>query len=143
MASIAARLGHARSALHKVAFTASGGRLMRRWGGLPVLLLTTTGRVTGRPRTTILVVPATYQGDPVVVASAGGADPHPQWYRNLARDPWVTTLSAGRREERRAERLRGAAAEEVWREVVGRAPAYGRYRARANREIPLVVLRPR
>ncbi len=69
-------------AVHRALYRASGGRLLGRVAGMPVLLLTTTGRRTGRSRTT----PLTYlrDGDALVlVASAGGSDRPPAWSLNL------------------------------------------------------------
>jgi deazaflavin-dependent oxidoreductase (nitroreductase family) len=52
------------------------------------LLLTTTGRRSGQPRTTPLIYGRA--GDHyLVVASRGGAPPHPSWYENLVAQPVV------------------------------------------------------
>jgi len=55
------------------------------WNGVPTLLLTTTGRRSGTPRTTPLIY-ARDGDDYLVVASMGGAPQHPNWYRNLQAD---------------------------------------------------------
>ena len=80
---------------HVLLYRVSGGRLLGRLGGLPVLLLTTTGRRTGKRRT----LPLLYLEEEdclVVAASAAGADRHPGWYVNLVANPdvEVQTLSA-------------------------------------------------
>ena len=57
----------------------SRGRVLGRVAGMPVLLLTTTGRRSGRLRTT----PLTYfeVGDELlIVGSNGGEDRAPAWY---------------------------------------------------------------
>ena len=76
--------------VHRVLLGASGGRLGWHFSGMPVLELTTTGRKTGQPRTTMLTSP--YQEDTtiVVVASRGGDDTNPAWFLNLRDDPEVT-----------------------------------------------------
>ena len=56
------------------------------WNGVPILLLTTTGRKSGQPRTTPLIH-ARDGDDYLVVASMGGAPQHPQWYLNLVANP--------------------------------------------------------
>jgi len=110
-----------------------------RLAGMPVLLLTTRGRTTGRPRT----VPLTYfvEGDGIVlVASYGGDDRHPGWYHNLCADPRVEVVQ-GR--SRRALTARTATPEErarLWPTIVATYPGYARYQARTARPIPLVVL---
>ena len=75
--------------VHRVLLGASGGRLGWRFSGMPVIELTTTGRKSGQPRTTMLTSP--YQEDStfVVVASRGGDDTNPAWFLNLRDDPKV------------------------------------------------------
>ena len=120
-------------------YSASGGRLGREIVGLPVLLLTTTGRRTGKPRT----VPLTYFEDAgaiVLVASYGGRPYHPAWFLNLEAHREVE-VRIGR--ERRALRARRATAEErarLWPRVVAGYDGYRQYQEKTIREIPLVVL---
>jgi deazaflavin-dependent oxidoreductase (nitroreductase family) len=74
---------------HRYIYEASDGRVGKHSGGVPALLLTTTGRKTGLPRTHGL----TYcrdRGDLIVVASNGGSDRPPAWLLNLESDPRVT-----------------------------------------------------
>jgi F420H(2)-dependent quinone reductase len=125
--------------LHGGLYRLSGGRIGAHVAGLPVLLLTTTGRKTGKPRT----VPLGYLewGDAlVVIGSRGGAPRHPDWYLNLEVHPTVEVRIG--REHRRlwARRATTEEAGRLWPEVLARAPGYGRYRAKTSREIPLVLL---
>lgn len=71
---------------HGWLFRVSGGRLGSKLMGFPVLLLTTTGRKSGAPRTTpLLYMPL---GDAcVVIASNAGELVHPGWWLNLVADP--------------------------------------------------------
>jgi len=109
------------------------------WQGANVLILTTTGRRSGRPRSTPLIYGN--HGDAyVVVASKGGADEHPRWYLNLVAQPEVTVQV---RAERFAARARTAAPEErpeLWRMMTSSWPAYDEYQRKTAREIPVVVL---
>ena len=112
-----------------------GGRLE----GMPVLLLTTTGRRSGRRRT----VPLTYfeDGDAlVVVGSKGGSPRHPDWYLNLLADPAVEAQVGSEHRRLRARRATEDEAARIWPVVVARWPGYARYRAKTSREIPLVLL---
>jgi deazaflavin-dependent oxidoreductase (nitroreductase family) len=136
------RLLGLRSWLHRAAFRASGGRLLRTWGGLPVLLLTTTGRHSGRNRSTILVAPVIDGESLAVVASDGGAPRHPAWYLNLCAEPDVAVLFRGRWRRMRARTVHGAERRRVFERVVARAPAYGRYAQRTSRILPVVLLEP-
>lgn len=128
-------------ALNVGLYRRSGGRIMGKMGGAPILLLTTTGRKSGRSRT----VPLLYVKDGacfVVVASYAGSAKHPAWYLNLEQSPKVE-LQVGR--ERFAAVARRASAEEkarLWPKLVAIYPQYEDYQKRTTREIPLVILIP-
>ena len=112
-----------------------GGRL----AGMPVLLLTTRGRTTGRPRT----VPLTWfcDGDAIVlVASYGGDERHPGWYRNLCADPRVEVVQGHTRRTLTARTATPAEHDRLWPTIVATYPGYARYQSRTTRPIPLVVL---
>lgn len=127
--------------LHKNVYRASGGRVAASAWGLPILLLTTTGRKTGKPRTNPLCFLA--DGDAcVVIASNGGMDWFPSWWLNLVADPRAT-VRIGRTE--RAVRAREASPEErarLWAEITAIAPGYLGYERRTRRNIPLGILEP-
>jgi F420H(2)-dependent quinone reductase len=74
------------SGTHEFWYRLSGGLIGGRFGHLPVLLLTTTGRKSGRKRTTPLVYLADGE-NMVVIASNGGSDRHPQSWLNLRSQP--------------------------------------------------------
>ncbi|MCO6011585.1 nitroreductase family deazaflavin-dependent oxidoreductase [Actinoallomurus purpureus] len=109
------------------------------WQGTITLLLTTTGRRTGRSRTTPLI----YQkngDDYLVVASKGGSDEPPLWYLNLQADPEVDVQVLG---DRFTARARTATPEEkpaLWRKMAATWPAYDDYQTKTSRDIPVVVL---
>ncbi len=127
------------TALHVRLYRLLGGRLVGRIGKAPVLLLTTTGRKSGRRRT----IPLLYLKDSVdlvVVASNGGADRHPAWYLNLQANGAAEVQTGS---ERRAVVARTASPEEharFWPALVGLYAGYAKYAERTEREIPLVVL---
>lgn len=133
------RVARAVTGFHRAAYRLSGGRVAGRVAGMPVLLLTTRGRTTGRRRT----VPLTWFADGeaiVLVASYGGDDRHPGWYRNLCADARVEVL---RGRSRRSLTARTATPEErdrIWPRIVATYPGYARYQSRTSRHIPLVVL---
>lgn len=109
------------------------------WQGTTVLILTTTGRRSGTPRSTPLIY-GTDGDNYVVVASKGGADEDPAWYLNLEADPQVKVQVRG---DRFPARARAATAEEkprLWQAALERWPAYADYQRRTEREIPVVVL---
>jgi deazaflavin-dependent oxidoreductase (nitroreductase family) len=112
--------------------------LARRIGNVPILLLTTTGRRSGRSRTVpVMYVPGEA---PVLVASNGGSPSHPAWYLNLEAEPQAEIEIEGRRQEVAARTVTGEEREALWRQAVALYPAYGDYQRRADRQLPVVVL---
>jgi proline iminopeptidase len=107
--------------------------------GSTILLLTTTGRKTGKETTAPLIFDL--DGDnPVIVASKGGAPEHPGWYRNLVVHPEVDVQIRGERFHARARTAEGEERGRLWRLMNGMWPHYDEYQQRTNREIPVVVL---
>jgi deazaflavin-dependent oxidoreductase (nitroreductase family) len=117
----------------------SGGSIAGTFRGVPVLLLTTTGRKTGKKRTK----PLLYLMDNdliVLVASHGGAPTHPGWWRNLQHNPHAevqikhSLLQVDAREATPEER------EQLWPKLVAMYPDYENYQKRTTRTIPIVIL---
>ena len=133
----------AMSTTHRAVLRLSGGRVLGQAFGMPAVELHTVGRKTGRERTTMLTAPIAEDDRIVLVASKGGDDRDPDWFRNLLSHPDVALVIGGRRREMRA---RVASAEEradLWPRVVGVYRGYGGYQRRTPREIPLVICEPR
>jgi deazaflavin-dependent oxidoreductase (nitroreductase family) len=109
------------------------------WQGTQTLILTTTGRKSGEPRSTPLIYGRSGD-DYVVVASKGGADDPPAWYLNLEADPQAEIQVKA---DRFPVRSRVATAEEkpaLWTTMNAEWPAYDEYQQKTDREIPVVVL---
>jgi deazaflavin-dependent oxidoreductase (nitroreductase family) len=128
---------------HTFLYRRTGGRLGQTIPGVrgKVLLLDHVGAKSGTPRTSPLLY--VEDGDDlVVVASKGGFPSHPAWFHNLRANP-DTTVQVG--SERRSVHARVAGPEErerLWALAVAAYPGYEDYRARTERQIPLVVLEP-
>jgi deazaflavin-dependent oxidoreductase (nitroreductase family) len=124
---------------HIATYRETEGNRGHDWRGTTTLLLTTTGRKSGRPRTAPLI----YQpyGDAyLIVASKGGAPDPPEWYLNLVEQPDVEVQV---RDDVFAARARTATAEEkpdMWRTMTATWPDYDAYQRKTDREIPVVVL---
>jgi deazaflavin-dependent oxidoreductase (nitroreductase family) len=130
-------MGRAQAAIYR----ASGGRLLTRFGRVEVLLLTTTGRRSGKPRTAPLLY--IRDGDAyVVVGSQGGHDTHPGWVLNLRADPHATVQIGAWVIPVAAEDAPDDARDRLWRDLVATYPSYAEYRERTARRFPIVVLRP-
>ena len=114
-----------------------GGRVQ----GLPVLLLKTTGRKTGRER----ITPLGYfmeNGNYIITASNAGRDPFPGWFHNLRADPHVKIEVQDRQLEAEAEVAAPEKRTALWSQLISLSPAYAKYARKTTREIPLVILRP-
>lgn len=129
--------------LHRAVFTATGGRVLGSAAGMPVVLLTTTGRRSGRPRQTMLTSPVQESDSVVLVASYGGDARHPAWFLNLRADPDVTVTMRGRTRPMRARIASSEEKERLWPDVTHAYRGYAAYQKRTDRDIPLVILEPR
>jgi deazaflavin-dependent oxidoreductase (nitroreductase family) len=125
---------------HVDRYRETGGEVGHIWKeGSTVLLLTTTGRKSGEPRTKPLIYAA--DGDRyVIVASRGGAPKHPSWYLNLQKTPEVEVQVKDEVFHARARTAEGAERERLWTKVNEVWPHYAEYATRTDREIPVVVL---
>ena len=124
---------------HVRRYTESDGEDGHIWNGVPTLLLTTTGRRSGRSFTTPLIYGR--HGDSyVVVASKGGAPRHPDWYMNLSENPEVGLQVAADRFTARARTADPDEKPAVWATMAEIWPEYDLYQTRTSREIPVVIL---
>ncbi|HEY2792757.1 MAG TPA: nitroreductase/quinone reductase family protein [Micromonosporaceae bacterium] len=122
----------------------SNGRLVTMGNrDLPGLLLTTTGRRSGEPRTTPLLY--TTDGESfVVVGSNWGRDHHPAWALNLAANPEAVVVLKGKEIPVRAEWAHGAERDRLWKLALQTWPAWDTYEKRApGRELRVFRLTPR
>lgn len=126
-------------ALHSGLYRTTGGKVGGSLFGAPILLLTTTGRKSGKRRTTPLVY--LEQGEELVlVASSGGSDRMPAWYLNLRADPTVRVQVGRHKRRMQARRATPEEREELWPKVVELYRGYESYRLKTERRIPLVIL---
>ena len=126
---------------HIRAYRESGGEVGYLWNGVPTLLLTTTGRRTGRERTSALIF-ARAGDDYLIVASKGGMPSHPLWYLNLQANPQAKIQVKA---DEFAVVARTASVDEkprLWKIVTDVWPNYDVYQSRTDRDIPVVVLTP-
>ena len=127
---------------HEAVFRLSNGRLGNRGFGMPVVMLTTTGRKTGKQRTTMLTSPVQDGEQLVLVASYGGDDRHPTWFLNLRDNSQVEITMDGRTRRMRARVATPEEKAELWPRVVAAYSGYGQYQRRTDRDIPLVICEP-
>jgi deazaflavin-dependent oxidoreductase (nitroreductase family) len=127
---------------HRAIYRMTNGRIGANLAGRPMLLLTTTGRKSGEPRTT----PLSYlrDGDDcIIVASNNGSDRHPAWWLNLEAQP-KAQIKVGR-EAWTVDMLVADGAEyaRLWPLLLDYNPQYAGYKAKTRRKLPVVILRRR
>ena len=108
---------------------------------IPQLLLTTTGRKSGRPREAQLVY-TDIEGAVYVVASNFGGDHHPAWSYNLDAQPKAIMQIKGETTPVVAEHLDDKEKDAVWPGLVDNLPNYGKYREQTDRDIKVYRLSP-
>lgn len=114
-----------------------------RFAGMDLLYLTTVGARSGQARVTPLARFDDGQGGWLVVASAGGATNHPGWYHNIAAHPDdVRAEVDGLLRRVEVQQLEGEAREAAWQQIVGRAPRFGGYQQKTDRQLPVLRLAP-
>jgi deazaflavin-dependent oxidoreductase (nitroreductase family) len=122
-------------------YEATGGREGGTLEGRPVVILTMTGATSGNIRKTP-IMRIERDGTYLAVASAGGAPNHPAWYRNLIAHPRLRLQDGITVHCLRARELFGAEKMEAWELAESRWPHFPEYRAKAGREIPILLLEP-
>ena len=107
--------------------------------GLPVVVFTTRGKMSGKIRKMALMR-VEHDGAYAMVASQGGAPEHPSWYFNLKADPDALMVQDGAdRFDARARELEGEEREIWWQRAVAAYPNYAVYQTRTDRLIPVLL----
>jgi deazaflavin-dependent oxidoreductase (nitroreductase family) len=117
----------------------TGGAVGHEWNGVTTLILTTTGRRTGRTRRSAMIY-GRAQDDFVVIASQGGAPTHPSWYLNLHADPSVEVHVGADHFSALARTAEGEERARLWEMMTGHWPNFDVYARRTDRLLPVVVL---
>lgn len=123
-------------------YRVSGGRLMGKVRGIPVLLITVAGRKTGDKHTN----PVLYledDGKYVVTGSGAGSTQEPQWFKNLRRTDQAEVEVGRRHLPVSVEIAEGAEREVLWQRLLVRAPFFADYQKKVERQIPMAVLTPK
>ena len=130
------------SKLNAAIYRLSKGKILATGGDLPILLLTTTGRKSGKGRTAPLLY--VQDGDAyVVIASYGGQPNDPAWYLNLMAKPEATVQIGSTMTPVRADVVDGDDRARLWQAAARGYPSYDKYKSKTDRTIPVVALRPK
>ncbi len=128
--------------VHRAVRKLSGGRLLDTLGSMAVVELHTTGRKSGKQRTTMLTAPIHDDRRVVLVASKGGDERDPDWYRNLVADPRVEVTIGGKTADMKARTATHDEKAELWPQIIGVYEGYRHYEEKTEREIPVVICTP-
>jgi len=110
-----------------------------KFGGRPLLLLTTTGARSGQRRTTPMMY--VRDGDRlIVIASNVGAPTHPAWYHNLVAHPQVTVEVGNETFDATAIVTTGEERHQLWTRIVESYPFFSEHQAKTTRQIPVIIL---
>ena len=125
---------------HMDRYLATDGEDGHLWrDGIPTLLLTTTGRKSGK----VTATPLIYGQDDdnyMVVGSRGGAPSHPQWYLNLSADSGVQVQVKADKFNAQARTATPEEKPRLWEIMAKIYPPYDEYQGRTDREIPVIIL---
>jgi deazaflavin-dependent oxidoreductase (nitroreductase family) len=127
--------------IHVFLYRTSGGKIWGSMNGSPILMLTTTGRKTGKSRTT----PVMYvhkDNEYLITASAAGADKNPAWYSNLQGKPEATIELNGKTIKVKAVVTSGDERDKLYENFKAMGDNFIQYEKKTTRKIPVVRLQP-
>jgi deazaflavin-dependent oxidoreductase (nitroreductase family) len=122
-------------------YLASNGAEGHENDGVRMLVLVTSGRKSGQPRRTLLIYD-TSGDDFVLVASKGGSDEDPDWFKNLQSEPSVGVQAGAQRFTCQARLADPSERGHLWPQMVRIFPLYDEYSHKTDRQIPVVLLTP-
>ena len=136
------------SRAHVWVYQRTGGLLGSKWRfgaafprGIPILLLTTIGRKSGKPKTAPLVF--LQDGERVaIVGSQGGLPKHPQWYLNIQKNPDVDVQIGSRKRRMRAHTATPEEHAVYWPRLLELYADFATYQAWTDRKIAIILLDP-
>ncbi len=129
------------TALNVFFYRLTGGILGGQMGGQSMLLLSTTGRKSGR--THVIAITYFRDGDHyILVASNWGKDHHPAWYHNLISQPLAEIQVKRQKLRVCAHPASDGEYERLWDFVTRHNSQYTRYQRQTQRKIPVMILEP-
>jgi len=124
---------------HRAVLKLSHGRYPRTVMGMKPVELHSYGRTSGRRYSTMLTAPVRDDRRIVLVASKGGYQDHPDWYKNISANPDVEITIDDRTIPMRARTASSEEKAQLWPAVVAAYKGYAGYQRNTNRDIPLVI----
>ncbi|GAB3583357.1 nitroreductase family deazaflavin-dependent oxidoreductase [Calidifontibacter terrae] len=139
---IKSKVQRAVTSLHVSLYRRVSSAKVRRMAGLPILLLTVTGRRSGRQITTPVCYLDTDSGF-AVAGSAAGSDSEPQWFRNLRVATEASVEIGSNRQTVSVRILKGAERDAMWQRLLAEGTTFAGYEQKTSRRIPVALLTPR
>lgn len=127
---------------HRTLLTVTGGRFGREFLGMKTVQLHVIGRKSGQRRSVMLSAPIFEPDRVVLVASKGGDDRHPEWYRNLVATPEVELTVDEATSTWIARTASSGEKQQLWPRITTAFSGYAGYQDRTDRDIPVVICEP-
>jgi deazaflavin-dependent oxidoreductase (nitroreductase family) len=128
---------------HRTLLALTGGRFPRTILGMQTVEIHVKGRKSGKQFSNMLTTPIREKDWFVIIASKGGSQDHPDWYKNLVANPDIEATIDGERVPMHARTATGDERAELWQRVTSKYKNYAGYQVNTDREIPVVVCEPR
>ncbi|HVT21458.1 MAG TPA: nitroreductase family deazaflavin-dependent oxidoreductase [Mycobacteriales bacterium] len=128
---------------HRFLLAITGGRFPKKVGGMKTLEIHVKGRKSGKVYSNMLTTPVYGDGRYIIVASKGGSQDHPDWYKNLTANPDIEITVDGERKPMTARTAGAEEKAELWPQVVAAYRGYAAYQKNTPRDIPVVICEPR
>lgn len=128
---------------HRFLLALSGGRFPRTVAGMKPIELHVKGRKSGRLYSNMLTAPVFEKDRIVIVASKGGSQDHPDWYKNLVANPDIEITVDNETIPMRARTATPEEKSELWPRIVSAYKGYAAYQRNTDRDIPVVICEPR
>jgi deazaflavin-dependent oxidoreductase (nitroreductase family) len=124
---------------HRTLLAVTGGRFPQTIAGMQTVEIHVKGRKSGKVFSNMLTTPIREKDWFVVIASKGGSQDHPDWYKNLVANPDIEVTIDGETVPMRARTATGDERTELWHRVTSKYKNYADYQRNTDREIPVVV----
>lgn len=128
---------------HRTLLALTGGRFPKTVAGMKTLEIHVKGRKSGKVYSTMLTTPIHEPNRYVIVASKGGSQDHPDWYKNLTVNPDIEVTVDGERKPMTARTATAEEKAELWPQAVKAYKGYAGYQRNTPRDIPMVICEPR
>jgi deazaflavin-dependent oxidoreductase (nitroreductase family) len=128
---------------HRTVLALTGGRFPKKILGMTPIELHVRGRKSGKRFSTMLTAPIVDGDRVVIIASKGGSQDHPDWYKNLTANPDVEITIDGETKPMTARTANAEEKSELWPRAVAAYKGYAGYQRNTSRDIPVVICEPR